>query len=239
MPGDHRLEARRLVRSFGGRRVLDGLDLALGPGEVVGLLGPNGAGKTTAIRIVMGFERPDSGDVTLGGRSILALAVEERARLGIGYLPQEPSIFPDLGVRDNLVIVLEALGRDVAGVDALLGEMEIGHLASERAGNLSGGERRRLELARLLSLDAALLLLDEPFTGMDPMSIERIAGVVHRLRDGGRGVLVSDHNVRQAMRLCDRVCLVDGGAVLVAGTPGDVRRDPVARERYLGADFEA
>jgi lipopolysaccharide export system ATP-binding protein len=233
-----RLEVRDLAHSFGSRRVLDGLSLEIASGEVVGLLGPNGAGKTTTLRIVMGFERPRAGDVRLDDRSLLGLAVEARARLGLGYLPQEPSIFPDLAVRDNLLIVLQALGRGTDGVDGLLADMELDHLAAQKAGALSGGERRRLEIARLLALDTSLCLLDEPFTGMDPMSMDRIAGVIRDLREQGRGILVSDHNVRQTLELCDRVTLLDGGKVLLTGTAAEVLEHPVARERYLGAGFE-
>ena len=232
------LEISDLVHSFGDRRVLDGLTLDVRRGEVVGLLGPNGAGKTTALRIVMGFERPRGGDVRLDGRSILALPVEERAHLGLGYLPQERSIFPDLRVRDNLVLVLQALGRPTSGVDALLGDMQLEHLAAQRAGALSGGERRRLEIARLLALDAGLCLLDEPFAGMDPRSMERIAAVVRELREQGRAVIVSDHNVRQTVGLCDRVTLIDGGRVLLSGSTRDLLESPLARERYLGNGFE-
>ncbi len=218
--------------------MLDGLSLDVRQGEVVGLLGPNGAGKTTALKIVMGFKRPRAGDVLLSGRSILPLPVEERARLGLGYLPQERSIFPDLRVRDNLVLVLQALGRPTSGVDGLLADMELDHLASQRAGALSGGERRRLEIARLLALDTALCLLDEPFAGMDPKSMERIASVIRDLRQQGRAVLVSDHNVRQTVGLCDRVTLIDSGRVLLAGSTREVIEHPLARERYLGQGFE-
>jgi len=232
------LEVRDLVHSFGSRRVLDGLSLDLRQGEVVGLLGPNGAGKTTALRIVMGFERPRGGDVLLDGRSLLRLPVEERARLGLGYLPQERSIFPDLAVRDNLVLVLQALRRPTAGVDVLLADMELDHLSAQKAGALSGGERRRLEIARLLALESGLCLLDEPFAGMDPRSMERIAAVVRDLREQGRAVLVSDHNVRQTVGLCDRVTLLDEGRVLLAGSTREVIEHPLARERYLGDGFE-
>ncbi len=231
---DPTLEVDRLVRTAGRRRILDGVSLGVGAGEVVGLLGPNGAGKTTTLKIVMGFERPDSGDVRLGGVSILGRSIEARAALGIGYLPQDPSIFPDLDLEKNVSIVLEALGRDVSRAHAVLDDMAIGHLARQKAGSLSGGERRRLEVARLLALDPGTCLLDEPFTGMDPMSIARIAGVVRGLRASGKAVILSDHNVRQTVRLCDRVALLDHGRVIVAGTPDEVLANPEARARYLG-----
>jgi lipopolysaccharide export system ATP-binding protein len=238
MEGDPRLELVDLVHSFGRRRVLDGLSLGIGPGEVVGLLGPNGAGKTTALKIVMGFEHPQAGDVRLGERLLTGLDVEKRAGLGLGYLPQEPSIFPDLSVRDNLVLVLEALGRASDPVAGLLDDLRIGHLARQKAGELSGGERRRLEIARLLALDARYCLLDEPFTGMDPRSMDRIARVIRDLADQGRAVLVSDHNVRQTLALCDRVTLIDSGKAILTGTSQEVQASPLARERYLGDGFE-
>jgi len=235
--GVSRLEVRGLVKTLGARRVLGGVGFDVAPGEVVGLLGPNGAGKTTALRIVMGFERADQGEAQLGDRHILGLPVEERARLGIGYLPQDPSIFPDLCVRNNLLIVLEALGRATAGIDGLLAKMGLASLSGQKAGALSGGERRRLEVARILALDPAICLLDEPFTGMDPRSQELIAEVVRDLRKRGRGVLLSDHNVRQAARLCDRITILDAGEVLLAGPTPEVLDHPRARERYLGDGF--
>jgi lipopolysaccharide export system ATP-binding protein len=223
--------------SHGSRRVLDGLDLRVEPGTVVGLLGPNGAGKTTSIRIIAGFETPQRGRVTLGARSLDGLRADRRARLGLGYLPQEPSIFPDLSVHDNLVVVLEALGVPVSRAPEVLERMQISHLSAQKAGSLSGGERRRLEVARLDALDPAVWLLDEPFTGMDPMSIERISELIRSLRRRGKAILVSDHNVGQTLGLCDFAVLLDAGSTLVEGTPDEVARSPIAKERYLGEGF--
>ncbi len=233
------LSGEGLSLSMGSRHILCGLDLVVRPGEILGLLGPNGAGKTTAIRALMGFVAPDRGDVKLAGRSILRMGVDARARLGIGYLPQDRSIFPDLTVSQNIAIVLEALGRPRDRIQEALERMQIGHLARQKAGSLSGGERRRLEMARLDALDPAIWLLDEPFTGMDPLSIERLSEMISGLRHGGKALLVSDHNVPQTLGLCDHVLIVDSGRVLVEGSPVKVASDPVARDRYLGGRFQA
>lgn len=232
------LVAEGLTLSHGSRVILDGVDLCVRSGRILGLLGPNGAGKTTSIRVIMGFLGPRAGNVRLGERSLTQLPVEARARLGLGYLPQDPSIFPDLSVRDNLDIVLTALGRPRDGVLEVLESMQLVKLSAQKAGSLSGGERRRLEMARLMVLDPEIWLLDEPFTGMDPRSIQRISDVILELRGRGKGVLVSDHNVPQTLGLCDEAVLLDAGRVLVQGTPEEIAGSELARQRYLGDRFD-
>ncbi|MBI5489497.1 MAG: LPS export ABC transporter ATP-binding protein [Deltaproteobacteria bacterium] len=230
------LEVRGLRRRFGRREVLKGLELAVGAGEVVGLLGPNGAGKTTAFRILMGFLAADAGEVRFLGEAIGRLPVHERARRGLGYLPQNPSVLAGLSVVGNVLVVLEERGFKDAKVRAeeALERAGLGHLAGQGAGTLSGGERRRLEIARLLALGPRVALLDEPFAGVDPLAAEDLRGRISGMRADGVAVLLTDHNVPETMRVCDRIHILVDGAVACSGTPEAIRGDPVARRLYLG-----
>ncbi len=233
------LRAAGLVKSYRGRTVVRGIDVQVQPGEIVGLLGPNGAGKTTTFRMLAGLERPDAGEIQLDDALLGRLPLWRRVRLGLGYLPQEPSVFRRLSVRENVSVPLETLGRQnaAAEADALLDEAGLTHLAHQRAGRLSGGERRRLELARCLATGPRILLLDEPFSGVDPVAVADLQHRVLALAANGIGVLVTDHAVRETLRICTRAVVMDGGEVMVAGTPAEVAEDPHARARYLGAGF--
>ncbi|MCC6311917.1 MAG: LPS export ABC transporter ATP-binding protein [Trueperaceae bacterium] len=242
-PNGVELRASGLVKRYGRRRVVDGVDLVLRRGEIVALLGPNGAGKTTSFYMVVGFVRPNSGRITLGGRDITAWPMHERARIGLGYLAHEPSAFRRLSVLDNLLAILEFQGLGRAEQEerakALLEEFHIAHLARSRADTLSGGERRRLEIARSLTVDPDFLLLDEPFTGVDPKSIREIQTIVRDLRDRrGLGVLLTDHSVRETLAIADRVVLMFDGRVRFDGTPADFAADPDVRTYYLGNEFQ-
>jgi lipopolysaccharide export system ATP-binding protein len=236
-----KLSARGLVKSYRGRRVVDDVALELDRGEVVGLLGPNGAGKTTTFHMVTGFIRPEAGQVSLNGRDITRMPVFQRARLGLGYLSQEPSVFRKLSVRDNIRAVLELLGRSGAECraqsDALLEKLNVAHLADQKAATLSGGERRRVELARALAPQPGFLLLDEPFTGIDPIVRAEIQDIIRALKREGLGILITDHNVRETLEITDRAYIMFDARVLVSGTSQALVDDPKAREVYLGARF--
>jgi lipopolysaccharide export system ATP-binding protein len=236
-PKESILAARGLRKSFGRREVLCGLDLDVRPGEVVGLLGPNGAGKTTAFRILIGFLPADAGDALLLGSSITRLPVHERARRGLGYLPQAPSLLHGLSVAENIKVILEEHGsKDLKQrLERALEGAGLSHLAAQPAETLSGGERRRLEIARLLVLEPRGVLLDEPFSGVDPLAAEDLRGRIARLREDGVAVLLTDHNVLETMRVCDRISILVEGRVVCAGTPDQVRSDPTARRLYLGS----
>ncbi|MBN8939068.1 MAG: LPS export ABC transporter ATP-binding protein [Rhizobiales bacterium] len=235
------LVARRIAKAHDGRPVVLGVDLALRRGEVVGLLGPNGAGKTTTFGMIAGLVVPDSGIVTLDGVDMTRFPLFTRARLGLGYLPQEPSIFRGSSVDDNILIVLESLIAERPArqqrLDALLAEFGLTDVRRARAGSLSGGERRRLEIARTLASDPAFILLDEPFAGVDPIAVTDMRLVVRRLTARGIGVLVTDHNVRETLSLVDRAYIIDGGRILAAGPVDRVVRDPRVQDAYLGAGF--
>jgi len=240
------LRAEGLRKSFRGRAVIEDLGLELSAGEVLGLLGPNGAGKTTAFRMLAGLLRPDGGRVFLGDREVSALPLHARARLGLGYLPQVPTVFRGLSVRQNIELVLELRdpvdprGGDGAGdADQLLGEAGLAGLADARAETLSGGERRRLEIARCLAGGHRVLLLDEPFAGVDPVAVQELQRRVRGLAARGLGILLTDHAVREAMGICQRVLVIDGGTVQCSGSPAEVARDPRVRARYLGEGFDA
>ncbi len=241
MSGPGRLEARGLVKRYRGRAVVQGVDLAVNRGEVVGLLGPNGAGKTTTFYMIVGLVRPDQGSVLLDGEDITRLPMYRRARRGIGYLPQEPSVFRGLTVRQNVFGVLEARGvpRAEAGerTESVLEALGIRHLADRKAHLLSGGERRRVEIARALAMDPAFMLLDEPFAGIDPIAVGEIRDRILQLKGLGIGVILSDHNVRETLGVCDRAYIVSHGTVLVEGPPDSVARDERARAVYLGETF--
>jgi lipopolysaccharide export system ATP-binding protein len=237
------LEVVGLQKSYRGRRVVNDVSFEVSPGEIVGLLGPNGAGKTTSFRMAVGLVRPDAGEVRLGGVECSKLPMFLRARLGMGYLPQEPSVFRKLGVRDNLLVVLETLGLDRAGrrsrCDELIGELDLGHLGNNPADTLSGGERRRLEIARALAARPTLLLLDEPFAGVDPIAVEEIQSIVSKLRAQGIGVLITDHNVRETLHSTDRAYIIHQGKILRQGTAAELVADPEVRRVYLGSSFDA
>jgi lipopolysaccharide export system ATP-binding protein len=237
------LRASGLVKKYGGRRVVDGVSLALEPGEIVALLGPNGAGKTTSFYMVVGFVRPNAGQIEIGDQDITAWPMHKRARHGLGYLAQEPSAFRKMTVRDNLLAILEfqKLSRteQQTRADSLLEELGLEHLAGKRADTLSGGERRRLEIARSLTVDPAFILLDEPFTGVDPKSIREIQLLIADLRERrGLGVLLTDHSVRETLAIADRVYLMFDGQVRFDGTPEEFADDEDVRNYYLGSDFQ-
>ncbi len=235
------LEVRGLVKAYRGRRVVDGVSFHVERGEIVGLLGPNGAGKTTSFRMTVGLIRPDAGSVLLGGSECSRLPMFRRARLGMGYLPQESSIFRRLTVLQNLMAVLETrpLSRSERRKRAaeLLDELDLGRLSDNYADTLSGGERRRLEISRALASDPAILLLDEPFAGVDPIAVAEIQGIVRSLRERGIGVLITDHNVRETLQSTDRAYIIHQGCILREGSALELVRDPKVREVYLGQSF--
>lgn len=230
------LVAVGLCKAYGRRSVVSDVSLSVAPGTVHGLLGPNGAGKTTIFRMLAGVEQPDAGTVSLDGRPLDALPLHRRARLGLGYLPQEDTLFRELDVRGNVALAAD-MASGSSDPDELLARVGIGHLASRRVDGLSGGERRRLELARLLALGPRLLLLDEPFAGIDPVAVAGLQALVRALALSGLAVLVTDHAVRETLAICDRATVLDGGTIQVEGTPFRVASDARARARYLGADF--
>lgn len=235
------LVAHGLAKRFGKRAVVRDVSLALKRGEAVGLLGPNGAGKTTVFTMIMGLVKPDAGAILLDGRPITHLPLFQRGRLGIGYLPQEPSIFRGMSTKDNILAVLEGhiKGRkaQMARLEELLEEFSIGHLRNSNALALSGGERRRVEIARALAADPAFMLLDEPFAGVDPIAVAEIQGLVRQLTHRGIGVLITDHSVRETLGLVDRAYLIHDGSVMIQGTPETIMNDPDARRVYLGESF--
>ncbi len=235
------LVAHSLAKSFGKRVVVRDVSIAVRRGEAVGLLGPNGAGKTTVFTMIMGLVKPDAGDIRLDGRPITHLPLFQRGQLGIGYLPQEPSIFRGLSVRGNIMAVLEnhVRGRKArqARLEALLDEFSISHLAKANALSLSGGERRRVELARALAADPVFMLLDEPFAGVDPIAVAEVKGLVKQLTQRGIGVLITDHAVRETLGLVDRAYVIHGGKVMIQGKPETISADPDARRVYLGENF--
>jgi lipopolysaccharide export system ATP-binding protein len=235
------LVAHSLAKSFGTRTVVRDVSLAVRRGEAVGLLGPNGAGKTTVFTMIMGLVKPDGGKIVLDGQEITRLPLFQRGRLGIGYLPQEPSIFRGLTVTGNIMAVLENTVRDrrerQARLEALLNEFSIAHLAKSNALALSGGERRRVEIARALAADPGFMLLDEPFAGVDPIAVAEVKGLVRQLTQRGIGVLITDHAVRETLGLVDRAYLIHGGKVMIQGKPETISADPEARRVYLGESF--
>ena len=235
------LEAQGLSKSFWHRKVVDDVSLVINRGEIVGLLGPNGAGKTTTFYMVVGLLSPDLGRILLDGVDITALPMYRRSRRGIGYLPQESSVFRKLTVRENLLAILETLDLSTRERDerlvSLLRELGLEPLADQKAYTLSGGERRRLEITRALISSPSYLLLDEPFTGIDPIAIAEIQGIVSRLKQKGIGVLITDHNVRETLRITDRSYVLYGGQILVSGTSDELATNERAREIYLGEKF--
>ncbi len=245
---DCTLEAHHLQKSYGKRPVVKDVSLAVRTGEVVGLLGPNGAGKTTSFYIIVGLLRASAGDITLDGESIEHMPIHRRARLGLGYLPQEASIFRKLNVEDNVRAVLE-LQLDANGaplksaeiearLSALLQDLRVEHLRQSSALSLSGGERRRVEIARALAADPRFILLDEPFAGIDPIAVIEIQRIINFLKNRGIGVLITDHNVRETLGICDHAYIISEGRVLAMGTPAEIINNAEVRRVYLGEHFK-
>ena len=243
----HRLEAHGLRKAYGSRTVVDGVRLSVKSGEVVGLLGPNGAGKTTSFYMIVGLVRPDGGSITIEGRRVERMPIHQRSRLGLSYLPQEPSIFRKLDVEENIRAVLElqvgADGRPLAKavidemLERLLRDLSIEKLRSSPAPALSGGERRRVEIARALATQPRFILLDEPFAGIDPIAVIEIQRIIGFLKERGIGVLITDHNVRETLGICDRAYIINEGRVLASGAPGEIVYNEDVRKVYLGEHF--
>lgn len=235
------LQADGLRKRYGDREVVRGVSLAVDQGEVVGLLGPNGAGKTTTFYMLTGIQKPTAGEVRLDGTVIAEWPLHERARVGVSYLPQESSVFRRLSVLDNLRVILEHTGfsrkEQKEKAASLLEEFSISHLVNSLAVHLSGGERRRLEIARALIREPKFVLLDEPFAGIDPLAVDDIQSLILGLKDKGIGILISDHNVRETLRICDRAYLMHEGQVIIEGTPEAIVANPKARRVYLGESF--
>lgn len=236
------IETKNLLKVYGDRKVVDDVSLEVDQGSIVGLLGPNGAGKTTTFYMVVGIAKPDSGTVTLDGQDISALSMCERARLGIGYLPQEASIFRKMTVEENLLSILETTGlsseEQMKKMDELIEEFHIGHIRKSTGTALSGGERRRVEIARALATDPAFILLDEPFAGIDPIAVADIQGMIAHLARRGIGILITDHNVRETLSIVDKAYILASGKVLLHGDSEAIANDPVARKYYLGENFK-
>jgi lipopolysaccharide export system ATP-binding protein len=236
-----KLEARALTKVYGGRKVVSGVDLEIRPGEVVGLLGPNGAGKTTTFYMIVGLIKPDGGRIFLDSEEITRDPMFVRARKGINYLPQEPSVFRKLTVEENILAILETL--DIEGEERknrlkqLLGELDLTDLARSNAYSLSGGERRRVEITRALVTSPRFILLDEPFAGIDPLAVADIQKIIQKLKSKGIGVVISDHNVRETLSVCDRAYILNEGTVLIEGLPEMIAESKIARKFYLGDDF--
>jgi lipopolysaccharide export system ATP-binding protein len=235
------LRTRDLTKSYSGRTVVRGVSLEIASGEVIGLLGPNGAGKTTTFSMIVGLTAPDSGRVLLDGVDITDDAMYVRARKGVGYLPQEPSIFRGLTVEQNILAILETLDLDGAGrrtrLRELLAELGLTPLAKAPAYTLSGGERRRVEITRALVMSPKFILLDEPFAGIDPIAVTDIQKIIHHLKTRGIGVIITDHNVRETLRITDRAYIVHDGVIFKSGTPDSLAADEDVKRIYLGTDF--
>ncbi|MFP4560876.1 MAG: LPS export ABC transporter ATP-binding protein [Thiohalorhabdus sp.] len=237
-----KLEAANLTKQYKGRTVVSGVDLTLHPGEIVGLLGPNGAGKTTSFYMIVGLVRPDAGSIALDGADITELPMYRRARLGIGYLPQEASVFRRLTVEQNLLAILETLDLPRAQMEerleSLLLELGVEHVRRQKGQSLSGGERRRVEIARALTTDPQFILLDEPFAGVDPIAVRDIQHIIHQLEERGIGILITDHNVRETLGICHRAYILSEGTVLTSGRPDAIIGDERVRRVYLGENFQ-
>ncbi|MDF2459092.1 MAG: lptB [Nitrospira sp.] len=235
------LRADGLVKSFRARKVVKGVSVEVSAGEVVGLLGPNGAGKTTIFDMIVGLTQPDEGSIRLNAEEITALPMYKRARYGIGYLPQESSVFRRLSVQDNILAILEMLDYSRAEraerVDILLSELDLGHIRASMAYALSGGERRRLEITRALATNPTFMLLDEPFAGIDPIAVADIQQIVTRLKGKGIGILITDHNVQETLSITDRAYIINEGLVLESGPPDVIVKSETARAVYLGERF--
>lgn len=239
--GKDRFEVKQLVKKYKGNRVVDKIDMTLDRHEIVGLLGPNGAGKTTTFYMMIGLIKPDEGRVFLDEEDISEDPMYIRARKGINYLPQEPSIFRKLTVEENLLAILEGLNIPSYEIKerlaSLLAELNIGHLAKNSASSLSGGERRRLEITRALATEPRFMLLDEPFAGIDPLILNDIKQIIRRLKERGIGIIISDHNVRDTLDVCDTAYIINKGKIIESGTPDQIINSEIARRVYLGEDF--
>ena len=235
------LSTNKLKKQYGERVVVNGVSIYVNPGEVVGLLGPNGAGKTTTFNIVVGIVKPEEGSVLFQGQNITGLPMHLRARQGIGYLTQEPSVFRKLSVKENILAILETCKMKseerAMRLKYLLEELDLTRLSESKAYTLSGGEKRRLEITRALVTSPKLLLLDEPFSGIDPIAVYEVQRIVRRLKERGLGILITDHNVRETLKLVDRAYLIHKGEVIYAGSGSEMTNDPKAREIYLGPEF--
>jgi lipopolysaccharide export system ATP-binding protein len=237
----HLLEIKELTKSYDGREVVKGVDLLVRRGEIVGLLGPNGAGKTTTFYMIVGVIPPNNGSIVFDNNEITTLPIHERARFGIGYLSQEPSIFRKLTVEENIIAILETLPisrqERKRRLNILLEELNIAHLAKNKAYTLSGGERRRLEITRALVTNPSFILLDEPFSGIDPIVVNEAQEIIKELKEKGLGILLTDHNVRETLSITDRAYLIAEGRILISGTAQELIDNPQARQLYLGEKF--
>jgi lipopolysaccharide export system ATP-binding protein len=236
------IQAKNLVKSYKGRRVVDGISLEMNRGEIVGLLGPNGAGKTTTFYMIVGLVRPQEGHVFLDNAEVTGLPMHKRARLGLGYLPQEPSIFKKLTVEENITIlweILKTIPRSQYDVKLaeLLGEMGLTALRKSKGYELSGGEKRRVEIVRALAVNPSFILLDEPFAGIDPIAVSEIQNIIRSLKQRNLGIIITDHNVRETLSITDRAYIVHEGKILLSGPSDQIADDPVARKFYLGDKF--
>jgi lipopolysaccharide export system ATP-binding protein len=236
------LSARGLRKSFRGRAVVRDFAFHLREGEIVGLLGPNGAGKTTSFYMIVGLVAAENGTIRIDEHDVTTLPMHARARLGVGYLPQEPSVFRRLSVADNILAILELRGDldengRQAELESLIDDLQIGHIAGQKGVSLSGGERRRVEIARALAAKPRYMLLDEPFAGIDPISVVDIQRIVRQLKSRGIGILITDHNVRETLGICERAYIMSEGSVLAQGTPAEILANEQVREVYLGREF--
>ncbi len=235
------LETKDLLKSYRGRVVVNRINLHIKAGEIIGLLGPNGAGKTTTFYMIVGLIKPDGGQVLFDNEDITDLPMYLRARLGITYLPQEPSVFRKLTVAENILAILETLNLSESArkerLGELLNELNIAHLANNKAFSLSGGERRRVEITRCLVISPYFMLLDEPFAGIDPLAVSDIQNIIKKLKEKGIGILVSDHNVRETLKVCDRAYVMHQGEILEEGSPEKIANSEIAKRFYLGDEF--
>ncbi|WP_312420546.1 LPS export ABC transporter ATP-binding protein [Anaerospora hongkongensis] len=235
------IETKDLVKTFKDRNVVNGVSLRVEKGQIVGLLGPNGAGKTTTFYMIVGLERPNSGQISVNGEDITQMPMYQRSRYGIGYLPQEASIFRKLSVEDNLMAILETTSltetERKAKMEGLLEEFHVTHVRERKGSELSGGERRRVEIARCLATDPTFILLDEPFAGVDPIAVADIQSIISYLRDRGIGVLITDHNVRETLSIVDKAYILNEGQILISGDSTTIANSEIARKFYLGDKF--
>lgn len=236
------IETKDLVKNFKGRNVVNGVSIRVDKGDIVGLLGPNGAGKTTTFYMIVGIERPTSGTIEVGGHDITSLPLHKRAAEGLGYLPQESSIFRSMTVEDNIRSMLQTTSLSKADIDAkvdeLIAEFHIEHIRHLKGMQLSGGERRRVEIARCLALSPNFILLDEPFAGVDPIAVADIQEIIRHVKSRGIGILITDHNVRETLGIVDKAYILGSGKILFEGTPEEIVSNPVARDNYLGENFK-